>query len=132
VKVRLLYASLPFPLGFVAVHFWFTVDGDRWEVWQTKNAGGTCVGHLHRNLKSPEADVGGGPARVAHEWDGAEASRLKEVLERAADEYPHCHRYAPWPGPNSNTFAAWVLCKAGIDFRLPWQAIGRSYRWREG
>ena len=24
--------------------------------------------------------------------------------------YPHRERYRMWPGPNSNTFASWVLC----------------------
>jgi hypothetical protein len=48
------------------------------------------------------------------------------VLE-AADAYPFCHRYLPWPGPNSNTFAAWVLRQARIKHRLPWQAFGRDF-----
>lgn len=90
------------------------------------------MGHLHCNLKAPEADVGGGPARLVREWDGAEALRLKEVLETAGKNYAHLHRYAPWPGPNSNTFAAWVLRSAGIDLQLPWNAIGRNFKWRDG
>jgi hypothetical protein len=32
-----------------------------------------------------------------------------------------------WPGPNSNTFVAWVLREAGIDFALDARGIGRSY-----
>jgi len=133
----MLYATLPFPVGLVAAHYWFAVDDEgkrceRWEVWQSPNAGGTCVGHLHCNLKPPEADVGGGPARVAAQWEGDTARKIHAVLLAAGKAYPFCHRYAPWPGPNSNTFAAWVLRSAGIDFRLPWKAIGRSYEWQGG
>lgn len=102
-------------------------EAHRWEVWQTKNAGGYSVGHLHRDLKHPDAGVGGGPARIAAEWTGAEAERIKEVLESAA-QYPHCFRYRYWPGPNSNTFAAWVLRRAGIRHDLPRRALGRNYR----
>ena len=130
--VRLYGAPLPWPLGHVAAHYWFTVteDGrcDRWEIWQDPDAGGTSVGHLHCNLKAPEADVGGGPARLVCEWNGEEAARIKDVLKKP---YPFCHRYLAFPGPNSNTFVAWVLREAGIDYRLPWNAIGRSYRWKK-
>jgi hypothetical protein len=98
----------------------------RWEVWQTKNAGGTSVGHLHCDLKGPDAGVGGGPARIAAEWTGEQAASIRRILENCG-HYPYCHRYLPWPGPNSNTFAAWVLRQAGIAHRLPWKAIGRHF-----
>lgn len=136
VTARLYCATLPWPLGLVAAHYWFTVaDGarcDRWEIWQTAGAGGACVGHLHCNLKAPESGVGGGPARLAAEWRDADAARLRETLEKAHEAYPFCHRYRPWPGPNSNTFAAWVLRRASLDFRLPANAIGRNFRWEDG
>ena len=129
-KVELRYATLPPPLGLFAVHYWFVVwDGNRcrrWEVWQTKNAGGRSIGHVHCDLKSPDAGVGGGPARVAARWTGAEARAIKAVLDRAT-AYPHCERYRMWPGPNSNTFAAWVLRRAGIRQDLGWMAFGQSY-----
>lgn len=130
-KVRLYYAPLPGPLGLVAAHYWFTVlDGercDRWEVWQTRDAGGISHGHLHCNLKAPEADVGGGPACMAAEWRGEPARRLKEALEGAENCYPFRDRYRPWPGPNSNTFVAWALRRAGVAHPLPWKAIGRNF-----
>lgn len=129
--VQLRSATLPFPLGLFAVHCWFVVlepDGrcQRWEVWQRKNAGGRSVGHLHCNLKAPDAGVGGGPFRVEREWRGEAASSIRNVLEKAAD-YPYCWGYRAWPGPNSNTFAAWVLRRAGIEHRLPRQALGSEF-----
>lgn len=133
--VQLKYASLPFPLGVFAVHYWFTVldpksgECDRWEIWQSKEAGGASVGHLHCNLKEPDAGVGGGPAHVHAEWRGEEAAKLAEVLKSSEAHYPHVHRYLPWPGPNSNTFAAWVLERAGLEMELPWRAIGKDYSW---
>ena len=130
-RVELRYATLPFPLGLVAAHYWFVVfepDGTcrRWEVWQTPDAGGTSIGHVHCDLKAPDDGVGGGPARIAAQWTGEPAFRLKTILEEAK-AYPFCHRYRAWPGPNSNTFAAWVLRRAGIEHRLPWQALGRNF-----
>jgi hypothetical protein len=128
--VQLRYASLPF-IGAFAAHYWFVViDGnqcDRWEVWQTPNAGGVSIGHVHCNLKDPDADVGGGPSCVAAAWNGDEARRLLSVLSAAFEAYPYRDRYLPWPGPNSNTFVAWVLRAAEIDFPLHWRALGKDY-----
>ena len=57
-KVELRYAPLPW-IGFLAVHYWFVVYDDagachRWEVWQTKNAGGTSFGHWRPSAENGE------------------------------------------------------------------------------
>jgi hypothetical protein len=114
------------------VHYWFVVyesggECHRWEVWQTQNAGGRSYGHVHCDLKSPTDGVGGGPSRLASVWQGDEARRIAAVLADP-QSYPHSRRYRYWPGPNSNSFAAWVLSQAGIDYALHWRGIGR--RWR--
>lgn len=129
-RVELRFAPLPF-IGALAVHYWFVVTDEsgthRWEVWQTRNAGGNlCVGHVHRDLKAPEDGVGGGPSRIAATFEGKAAQRIVEVLKRV-DTYPCCHRYRYWPGPNSNTFVAWVLRQAGIAHSLGRKAWGRHY-----
>jgi hypothetical protein len=128
--VQLRYATLPSLLRFFAVHYWFVVwDSDgchRWEVWQTKNAGGRSIGHLHCDLKHPDAGVGGGPARLAAQWTGDQAIAIKRVLEKA-QAYPFCQKYRYWPGPNSNTFAAWVLRQAGVQHKLGPLALGKRY-----
>jgi hypothetical protein len=131
VRVELRYAPLPL-IGAIAVHHWFVVYDEagachRWEVWQTPDAGGQSFGHVHCDLKPPEADVGGGPTRLAARWEGAEARRIAAVLERA-ERYPSRNRYRYWPGPNSNSFVAWVLREAGIRYALHWKGIG--HRWR--
>ncbi len=132
-KVELRHAPLPGPLGLFASHYWFVVfDGEhveRWEVWQRKHAGGRAVGHLHCNLKPPDAGVGGGPMCVDAAWSGDEALRIKEVLQ-AVQAYPFCERYRYWPGPNSNTYAAWVLRQAGIRHPFARRAIGAGYLGR--
>jgi hypothetical protein len=124
-NVQLRYAPLPW-IGAFAWHYWFVVSGHRWEVWQTKNAGGTCIGHVHCDLKGPEDGVGGGPSQLAAEWEGDEALRIARVFERIRT-YPYCEHYHSWPGPNSNTFVAWVLREAGIEHALDPRGIGQGY-----
>ena len=130
-KVELRYATLPGLLRFVAVHYWFVVFDDngchRWEIWQTKNAGGRAVGHLHCDLKHPDAGVGGGPTRIAGVWTGEQALKLRQVLQQAEQSYPFCQKYWYWPGPNSNSFAAWVLRRAGVSHPLSRMALGARY-----
>ena len=129
-SVELRYAPLPF-IGMFAWHYWFVVSDEtgrhRWEVWQTKNAGGSCFGHVHCDLKRPEDGVGGGPSRVSKVWEGEAARRIAAILKDAAS-YPYCERYRLWPGPNSNTFVAWVLREAGVGEPLDPRGIGRGYR----
>ena len=136
ISVELWYAPLPRPLSRFAWHHWFVVrDGDsvaRWEVWQTQNAGGESVGHVHKNLMAAERGVGGGNAVHVFTWHGAEAENIARVLERTWSHYPDRFRYLSFPGPNSNTFVAWVLRRAGLTadaaLLLKWQAIGRGWR----
>ena len=127
--VELRYAPLPW-IGAIAWHYWFVVCDDtgrhRWEVWQTKNAGGWCIGHVHRDLKHPDDGVGGGPSRLVRKWHGDNAVKIVRVLDRIRT-YPYCQRYRYWPGPNSNTFVAWVLREADVDYRLGPKGFGRNY-----
>ena len=130
--VELRCAPLPY-IGAIAEHYWLVVRDEasgacnRWEVWQTADAGGRSYRHVHCDLKHADAGVGGGPMRVIATWDGFAAQRIHDVLCDIEKTYPHAHRYRPWPGPNSNTFVAWVLRQAGIGLRLPWKAIGKDY-----
>jgi hypothetical protein len=94
-------------------------------VWQTKNAGGRSFGHLHCNLKPPEANVGGGPTQLIAEWRGDAALALMRAISKT---YPHCDTYRYWPGPNSNTYVAWVLRESGIDYPLGRLALGGRFR----
>ncbi len=130
--VQLRYAPLPSLLRRIAVHYWFNVwdleagRWRRWEIWQRREAGGTAWGHLHRDLLHPDREVGGGPICHAAEWSGAEAEALASVLCRP-EEYPFRDLYRYWPGPNSNTYVAWALRRAGIAVDLDPRAVGKDY-----
>src|SRR6267378_3205241 len=58
--------------------------------------------------RSPDAPwAGNAPAILADKrGDGVDA--LIERIDKAAREYPYAGEYAAWPGPNSNTFTAYV------------------------
>ncbi len=131
--VELRAARIPV-IGIFAHHHWFVLRGersDRWEVWQDAEVGGEYSrGHLHKNLRTPEAGVGAGPSWLVCRWQGKAALHLRLRIEQSPDTYPWCFKYRYWPGPNSNTFAQWVL---GREFQLGRCGVGRRYRgWCTG
>ena len=132
-RVQLRYATLPGALRAIAIHCWFasrtseSTPWTRWEVWQEANVGGIAHGHVHRDLMDVDAGVGGGPARIAREWRGANATSLIHELS-LAHHYPARDRYRAWPGPNSNTFVRWILDRSRLPCPLDARAIGKDFR----
>lgn len=133
--VELWYAPLPRPLSRFAWHHWFVVRTEdaatRWEVWQSLAAGGESSGYVHKNLMRPDSPVGGGDAVQIFTWQSDEAEAIIRALTRAWDAYPFKNTYRAFPGPNSNTFVAWILRRAGLSrdaaLLLKPQAIGRGW-----
>lgn len=72
-------------------------------------------------------------------WFGAEPELLKDVrgpgvdalierIEASVQSYPYADTYRIWPGPNSNTFTAFVLRDVPeLRVDLPPTAIGKDY-----
>jgi len=132
--VEIRAARIPGRIGVLADHHWLLVlrgvNGkqyetcDRWEVWNRTKQNDSCWGHLHKNLLAPCQGVGNGPSRVIKKWNGKEAHSIIEVIESSPETYPFNDKYRYWPGPNSNTFAQWVIrdkMKLGI------RAFGKYY-----
>jgi hypothetical protein len=119
-------------LGYFGVHTWIAVKpaGARayttYEVldWRLRGSGSAVA----IRKRAPDALWGGNaPAILANKrGDGVDA--LIERIDKAAREYPYAHEYVVWPGPNSNTFTAYVaraVPELGLD--LPPTAIGKDY-----
>ena len=59
---------------------------------------------------------------------GEQAARLIDRIDEAVQEYPWRNEYRVFPGPNSNTFPAWVgLQVPELGLELPFSAIGSGY-----
>ena len=118
-RVELRAAKIPSIPGIIADHYWLLVfhsgEGnklqkcDRWEIWQEAHCNNSCWGHLHKNLLTPYQGVGNGPSQLIQKWIDEEAISIIEKIESSPDTYPFINEYRYWPGPNSNTFAQWVV-----------------------
>jgi hypothetical protein len=59
---------------------------------------------------------------------GAGVDELIQRIDKAAREYPYAKDYTLWPGPNSNTFVAWIArAVPELQVDLPSTAIGKDY-----
>lgn len=59
---------------------------------------------------------------------GERAEQLIPQIAAAAKEYPWANEYEAVPGPNSNTFPAWIALRfPQLGLKLPFSAIGSGY-----
>jgi hypothetical protein len=118
--------------GYFGVHTWiaakppgaanFTV----YEVngWRLRRSGSAVVA----SDRAPDSRWFGKAPELLADLRGAEAAALIERLERAVGRYPYAGEYRVWPGPNSNTFTAFVLRDIPeLRVDLPPTAIGKDY-----
>jgi hypothetical protein len=78
--------------------------------------------------RAPDAEWYGATPRVLRDLRGAQAEAVIAQLPRAVASYDSPNVYRMWPGPNSNTFVAY-LGRAIPDLQLtmPPTAVGKDY-----
>jgi hypothetical protein len=118
--------------GIFAVHSWISfkpegADGyTSYEVvgWRAFR-GGQAV-QMHNG--DPDRYWFGAKPDLLADLRGAEAARAIGDIEKAIATYPWPSTYRTWPGPNSNSFVAWILRRVpGLRVDLPPTAIGKDY-----
>jgi hypothetical protein len=121
--------------GLFGVHTWVAVkptDALEWTVyevvgWRLWSTGNAVVVHQ----RTPDGRWFGEMPEVYAEKRGAGVDQLIRRINEAARAYPYMGEYKAWPGPNSNTFTAWIgraVPELEIDF--PATAIGKDYLGR--
>jgi hypothetical protein len=124
--------------GILAVHTWLATKpagADHYSVHQV-------VGWRRGNGRSVVVSAPDLPDRRWYDADpellldlrGAPAAHLIPEILAAIARYPHTDEYSLWPGPNSNTFTAYIgRAVPGLELELPVTAIGKDYlgagRW---
>jgi hypothetical protein len=77
---------------------------------------------------SPDRYWYGERPRLLKELRGEGIDSMITGVDRAARSYPWSDRYRAFPGPNSNTFTAWVAKNVpAFTLDLPFSAIGSGY-----
>ncbi len=71
---------------------------------------------------------GNRPTLLREITGGEELDELIDRVEASAASYPYAKTYRVWPGPNSNTFTAWIARDLPeLNLELPPTAVGKDY-----
>lgn len=142
-QVYFLKCPIYKPFHF-AIHPWvITVKNGtttRWEIIYRKYKDKERFGYVYKNFYSnPTTGVKKHPLSTKY-WnsiligfisgDGNSlANKMVNFIEETTPFYPHKESYNPFPGPNSNTYIAWILKKfPEANIKLPWNAFGKNYK----
>ena len=118
--------------GYFGVHSWVAAkpaNADRYTVYEVTGwrlrRNGTSVSI---NDRAPDGRWYGSAPELIADLRGEAAAAAIAALEQAVAEYPYADRYRVWPGPNSNTFVAFILREVpALRADLPPTAIGKDY-----
>ena len=118
--------------GLFAIHTWIAVKrtGEPaytvYDVVGWRGYRGQQVMRVYRDL--PDRYWFGAKPRLLVEHRGKGVDQLIAAVDRAARDYPWKTTYKAFPGPNSNTFVAWIANQVPeMDLDLPFSAIGSGY-----
>lgn len=124
-----VYAARTFEWrGAFGVHTWIatkTENASRYRVYQVLSWRRPTV---ESGYAEPDRQWYGNPPSLLAELRGDKAASAIAKIEAVVPDYPYPDRYRIWPGPNSNTFIAWVarqVPELSVDF--PPTAIGKDY-----
>ncbi|WP_119459077.1 DUF3750 domain-containing protein [Rhodospirillaceae bacterium SYSU D60014] len=115
-----------------AVHTWIAVkptDARNYTVYEV-NGWRSYRGlpALYANDRPPDSEWFGSDPEILVELRGEGVDALIERITQAAATYPYADSYRAWPGPNSNTFVAYVARQMPeLRLDLPPTAIGKDY-----
>jgi hypothetical protein len=118
--------------GAVAVHSWISFKRQNAAGYDRYDVVGWGVGRgapaVRRNLRPPDGRWAGNEPMLLAELRGDAAASAIPKLEAAIARYPFRDRYWTWPGPNSNTFVAWLAREVPeLRLNLPGTAIGKDF-----
>jgi len=118
--------------GWFAVHTWIAAKRSAepsytvYEVIGWRQHRGLPV--LRVEADAPDRFWFGEKPRLLVDRRGDGVDALIDAVEAAARAYPWPQTYRAFPGPNSNTFTAWIAREVpALELDLPFSAIGSGY-----
>jgi hypothetical protein len=118
--------------GWFAIHTWIAAKrtGETnykvYDVVGWRGYSGHPVMRITQDI--PDRYWFGEKPRLIKEHRGEEVDDLIDAVDKAAHVYPWKTTYKAFPGPNSNTFTAWIAKHVPeLELDLPFSAIGSGY-----
>jgi hypothetical protein len=118
--------------GWFAIHTWIAIkrtDDDHYTIYDVvgwRGFNGQPVTRIRRDI--PDRYWYGAKPKLLNAHRGPQAEALIDAIHKAALSYPWKNTYKVYPGPNSNTFTAWIAQQVPeLELDLPFSAIGSGY-----
>jgi uncharacterized protein YceK len=118
--------------GWFAIHTWIAAKktgADTYTVYDVvgwRDHHGSPVLRIAEDV--PDRYWYGEKPRLIQEHRGKGVDNLIDSVDKAARAYPWKTTYKAFPGPNSNTFTAWIARQVPeLQLDLPFSAIGSGY-----
>lgn len=115
------------------VHTWVAAkpkDGDqymRYEAIGWRKFHDLPVVAIHNDY-APDAEWFGEKPVILKEIGGERAEKIIDKLDNVTKKYPWQNEYRVWPGPNSNTFTAYLAREIPeLELDLPPTAVGKDF-----
>lgn len=122
--------------GRFAIHTWVATkeeNADHYRIYQVigwKLHRGQSVLSISSGM--PDKPWFRSPPILLHHRDGPQTEALIEQIHLAALRYPYSREYTMWPGPNSNSFTAWIGLEVPVlGLSLPTKALGKVWMANE-
>tara|TARA_R110002012_G_scaffold68258_1_gene177370 strand:- start:1791 stop:2318 length:528 start_codon:yes stop_codon:yes gene_type:complete len=119
--------------GWFAVHTWLAVKQENEPEYTVYEVVGWRVNDGLPALReyqtsTPDRFWYGAKPEAVLSIQGEKAAELIPKITDAVNRYPWANEYTLFPGPNSNTFPAWVgLQVPELELEMPFRAIGSGY-----
>lgn len=118
--------------GIFAVHTWIAVkpaNADRFERYEVMGFGvSDRTPAIRVDRTGPDNYWFGAEPTLVLDRRGPGGDAMIEKIRAAVASYPYPNEYRAWPGPNSNTFTAYVAREVPeLGLELPSNAIGKDY-----
>jgi len=118
--------------GIFAVHTWIAVKPSNAERFSRYEVLGFGVSQSNPAVRvdrtGPDNYWFGAEPRLILDRRGEGVDELIEKIRAAVARYPYPTEYRAWPGPNSNTFTAFIAREVPeLGLALPANAIGKDY-----
>ena len=118
--------------GWFAIHTWIAAKRTGefnytvYDVVGWRGYSGQQVMRITNDI--PDRYWFGEKPRLIKEHRGEKVDELIDAVEKAAAVYPWKNKYKAFPGPNSNTFTAWIAKHVPeLELDLPFSAFGSGY-----
>ncbi|ARS52013.1 DUF3750 domain-containing protein [Kushneria konosiri] len=114
--------------GAFAMHTWIAVKPEGASTYTTYEVQGWRRPTVRMREGVLDREWFGQPPHLLADLRGRQAARAISHIDQAVDDYPWPQRYRVFPGPNSNTFIAWLIRQVPeLDVEMPSLALGKDY-----